>query len=89
MRRLIFSERAKRDLEGVRAYIALDKPTAAKAFAQRLIDTCHAPLDFPEMGRVGRRSGTRELTLWPYVIVYRTTRDAITIERIQHGAQRH
>lgn len=88
MRRLIFSERAKHDLEGVRAYIALDKPVAAKAYAERLIDTCHAPLDFPEIGRVGRRSGTRELTVWPYVIVYRATAAAITIERIQHGARR-
>jgi toxin ParE1/3/4 len=44
---------------------------------------------FPEQGRTGRKSGTRELALsgLPYLAVYRLNGDAIEILRILHGAQ--
>jgi toxin ParE1/3/4 len=46
--------------------------------------------DFPHLGRVGRRQGTRELvfTPLPYIVVYRVKKDAVQILRIWHGAQR-
>jgi len=44
---------------------------------------------FPNQGRTGRKSGTRELVLSgsPYIAMYRLHRDAIEILRILHGAQ--
>jgi toxin ParE1/3/4 len=44
---------------------------------------------FPEQGRTGRKSGTRELVLsgLPYLAVYRLQGDAIEILRILHGSQ--
>lgn len=89
MRRLTFTERAQSDLAGIQAYIADDSPTSARLFVQKLKSACTAPLQFAEIGRVGRRRGTRELTtVWPYVIVYRVKSETISIERIIHGARR-
>ena len=44
---------------------------------------------YPEMGRVGRFAGTRELVIngSPYVLVYRLTKSGIEILRLLHGAQ--
>jgi toxin ParE1/3/4 len=41
---------------------------------------------FPNLGRAGRIAGTREITMAPYVIVYRVAQ-AVEILRIYHGAQ--
>ena len=88
MRRLIFTRRALDDLDDIKSQIAQDRPMAAERFIERLADACAAPCVFPERGRAGRRRGTRELTtVWPYVIVYRVGPQAVTIERIIHGAR--
>ena len=44
----------------------------------------------PEIGRVGRVTGTRELGLsrTPYVIAYRIESETVLILRVLHGAQR-
>jgi toxin ParE1/3/4 len=44
---------------------------------------------FPYRGRVGQRSGTRELVVspLPYVIVYEVGEDTVNISRVLHGAQ--
>ncbi len=42
---------------------------------------------FPNLGRPGEVSGTRELVSPPYVIVYRIADEFIEILHIWHGAQ--
>lgn len=44
---------------------------------------------FPNRGRPGHRSGTKELTLTPlpYVVVYAVKAEAVEILHIYHGAQ--
>lgn len=44
---------------------------------------------FPKRGRIGQRAGTRELLVasLPYVIVYRTSAEAVHIMRILHTSQ--
>jgi plasmid stabilization system protein ParE len=46
-------------------------------------------MDFPELGRPGRKAATRELILTglPYLAIYRLRNNAIEILRILHGAQ--
>ena len=46
-------------------------------------------LEFPELGRTGRKPDTRELVLGglPYIVIYRVNGDAIEVVRILHGAQ--
>lgn len=43
----------------------------------------------PNRGRIGRKSGTREITVvgLPFVIIYRVRKEAVEIARVLHGSQ--
>jgi toxin ParE1/3/4 len=85
---IVFSPQAIRDLRMIRDYIAADNPAAASRMAVELVAACDRLELFPERGRPGSRRGTRELTtVWPYVIVYKITRQRIDIVSIWHGRQ--
>ena len=88
--RIVWTEPALRDLASARAYIALDKPTAADSQVQRVLSAVEGLLRFPESGRPGRRVGTRELVIGrtPYLVPYRLRGDSIEILRVLHGRQR-
>jgi toxin ParE1/3/4 len=45
--------------------------------------------EFPRMGRLGHKTGTREIVITgtPFLAVYRIREDVIQILRILHGAQ--
>lgn len=78
------------DLVAARAYIARDNSAAADTQVARVLTAVAGLLQFPEMGRPGRRAGTRELIVsrTPYVAAYRLRGDAIEILRVLHGRQR-
>jgi toxin ParE1/3/4 len=61
----------------------------ARRIALSIYERLGALAQFPEQGRTGRKSGTRELVLsgLPYLAVYRLRGDTIEILRILHGAQ--
>ena len=85
---VIFTRAAQGDLAHIRKHIGKDNPHAASRMAVELIAACDRLELFPERGRPGSIAKTRELTtVWPYVIVYRTTGQTIEILRIWHGAQ--
>ena len=50
MKRLLYSELATDDLKGILDYIAIDKPIAARAFIDGIIETCRLIAASPEMG---------------------------------------
>jgi addiction module RelE/StbE family toxin len=79
---------ALRDLESVHAYIGQDKPDAAASTVERILAAIEALIRYPEIGRKGRVSGTRELVVPPFVIVYRPRRDLIELIAVLHGARR-
>lgn len=84
----IFSPEAQADLQRIRTYINQDNPSAASRMAIEIIAACDRLEIFPERGRIGKQSGTRELTtVWPYVIVYRVKAGSVEIVRIWHGRQ--
>ena len=87
--RLGWTRIAIRDLIHVRRNIAQDNPRAARSIAQYILDAADGLLEHPEMGRVGRVRGTRELVIsqTPYLIVYRLRRKHIQILRVLHGRQ--
>jgi addiction module RelE/StbE family toxin len=64
-----------------------DNPEAARAFAQLILDRIAQLQNFPGLGRPGERTGTRELVVREYVIVYRLTGGVAEILHIWHGAQ--
>jgi len=89
--KLVWSRRAAADLRELRAYIGQDAPAAAKATAEKIIETVEATIPGnPQIGRPGRVSGTRELVLGrtPYIVPYRIRAGSIIILRVLHGARR-
>ena len=89
MRSLIFAKPAAQDLSQIADYIALDNPIAAEKVFREVIQTTEALAHFPNLGRRGRVTGTREIILSnaPYVVVYRSNPDRIIIIAIFHTAR--
>lgn len=87
-RRLIWSVQARADVLAIRNYIETFSPPNAQRFAHRLVDAVETLAELPDRGRtVG--VGLRDFTaIWPYVVRYRVTTNAVHIIRIKHGARR-
>jgi len=82
---VVFSPEALADLTEIRSYIGDRSPAAASRIAIQLVAACDHLEHLPERGRPGIVAGTRELpVIWPYVIVYRITSDAVEIIRVWH-----
>jgi toxin ParE1/3/4 len=88
--RLVWTGAALGDLAAARAYIANDNPAAADDQIGRVLGAVTRLVRFPEIGRPGRRSGTRELVVHrtPYIVAYRVRAEAVEILRVLHARQR-
>jgi len=87
---LIWSPEALQDLRDIRAYISQHDPNAAKTIVARIVARVGEQLPInPEIGRLGRVSGTRELVIsnTPFVVPYRIRADQIDILRVYHSAR--
>jgi plasmid stabilization system protein ParE len=89
--KVVILDEAADDLDGIFTWIAKDNPRAAATVARRIrakIGTLSTPA-LTEMGRPGRRTGTRELIEGPYIIVYsiHDDRGEIRVSAVFHGAQ--
>lgn len=84
-----WSDDALADLLDAYAFIASDNPVAAERVQARLIGAAERLQDFPNSGRIGRRSGTREMPVsqTPYVMIYVVSDDRVIITRLWHGAR--
>ncbi|MBX8818108.1 type II toxin-antitoxin system RelE/ParE family toxin [Pseudochrobactrum asaccharolyticum] len=73
-------------------YIGQENPRAALNQLDEIEQQIDRLIDYPEMGRVGRKRGTRELVLnrTSFVLVYRIQLKLQSIEilRLLHGAQK-
>jgi len=80
---------AGQDLVEIRSFIAADHPGAAMQVAKRILDTVAYLRDHPEIGRIGRLPGTRELIIpgLPYIVPYRVKGTTIEILGVLHAAQ--
>lgn len=70
-------------------YIGERNPAAAIALGDAIEAAVERLANFPESGRQGRVSGTRELAVvgTPYVIVYRIEAATVLVLRVLHGGQ--
>ncbi len=77
------------DREAIFDYIEADSPRAAAMVDDRIEAQVEGLLRTPEMGRMGRIAGTRELVVsrTPYIAAYRIESDTVRILRVLHGAQ--
>ena len=86
----IWSPEALQDLRDIRAYISQDDPIAAKKIVARIVSLVGEKLPLnPEIGRLGRVSGTRELVIsnTPFVVPYRIRGEHFDILRVYHTAR--
>jgi toxin ParE1/3/4 len=89
--RVRWTEPATRDLTSICDYTREQSgPEAARKVALRLYEAVSGLAQFPHLGRLGRKRGTRELVFrgLPFLAIYRVREELIEIARILHGAQR-
>ena len=77
------------DLIKIGLVIAKDSPVSAAKMVD-LIESKVTPLaKHPDIGRVGRKRGTRELVAHEsYAVIYRVVATKVEILRVKHTAQR-
>lgn len=87
--KLRFAAAAARDLENIFDYIAFESPAGAERVGRAIVAAGEKLSTFPDMGRPGRLTGTREFSVpgLPYLIVYEADADAVTILAVFHGAR--
>jgi len=86
-----WTAKAVGDLQSLRAFVARDKPNAAKKLVQKIITKVEKDLVLqPHLGRPGRASGTREYIIagTPYILPYRVQGECLEIIRVLYGAMR-
>ncbi len=86
---LVWSALALNDRIETFHYIASDNASAAMKVDDAIEEAAQQLVDFPQSGRPGRVTGTRELVVpaMPYVIAYAIRGDVVRILRVLHGAQ--
>lgn len=90
--RIVWRPRARDDLLAILEYIARDNPGAAVAILDRIERQVEQLAGFPELGRFGRLTGTRELVVTgtPYIAAYEVAGERIRILRVctERGSRR-
>ena len=86
---ILWAPEARRQIQEIWSYIALDDSEAADRMLTRLVVGIEKLPHFPHLGRPGRE-GSRELVVsgTPFIVVYRIKGEEITIGTVIHGAQR-
>jgi toxin ParE1/3/4 len=85
---IVWTDQALADLSEIEQYIEQDKPAAAQRVAAHLLSSVEHLAEFPQLGRPGRRPGTRNLIIPPYVISYRVRAQRLEILSVWHGRRR-
>ena len=88
--KLVITLPALDDLDELTTYIHQRNPHAAATALHRIDDAIRRLTAYPEMGRTGRVSNTRELVVpgTKYVVAYRIREGVIEVLRVLHGARR-
>ena len=87
--RITWQLSAVSDLATIRDYIAQENAASGHAVANRVLRAVDRLERFPESGRPGRASGTREVVVpnLPYIIVYTHDDTGVDIIAVFHGRQ--
>lgn len=86
---LVWLKRAIQDRDAQLDYIAQDNPMAAVTQGDHIAEQIDILQQHPQMGRPGRKQGTRELVIsrTPFIVVYRIKTKRIELLRVLHGSQ--
>jgi len=87
---LYWLPKAQEDRVEIYDHIERASPATAILVDDRIVKAISNLSSFPEMGRPGRRPGTRELVIphTPFLAAYRINGSAVEILRIVRGARR-
>jgi toxin ParE1/3/4 len=87
---IVWTPPARSHLADLHDYVSESSTFGAIDQALAIAEAINTLSGFPEMGRPGRRRGTRELVVTgtPYIVAYRVRKGAIEILAIVHGARR-
>ena len=80
---------AAADLENIADYLFEKTPENAPRLIREICGVVSSLRAYPNRGRAGKKSGTRELVLpaLPYIVVYKAGSEVLHIARILHGAR--
>lgn len=87
--RVTLADGARYDLDTIFDYVASENPAAARRLFEEIKRQIMSLAEHPEIGRVGRVDGSRELVInrTPYIAVYRIKGRRVELLRILHGAR--
>ena len=87
--RLVWSQHAIEDRTKIFEYLVEKNPVAAVDCDAEIGRQIGSLIDFPEIGRIGRVTGTKELVVsgTPFIVVYLVDDREIRVLRILHAAQ--
>ena len=87
---VVWTSRAIADLTEIRQFIDLDKPSAARRVARRILSSVELLSKHPHLGHPGREPGTRELGVpqFPYIVCYTVHRNRLAILAVLHTSRK-
>ncbi|MDO9139273.1 MAG: type II toxin-antitoxin system RelE/ParE family toxin [Methylobacter sp.] len=88
--KIVWTEPARQDLREIFEYIAEENPNAARALLAEIRKRAGSLENNPELGRLGRVDGSRELVLTgtQYILPYRVKEQWIQILAVFHSARK-
>ena len=88
--RLRWTPLAAGQLESAHEYVARENPSVADDTVERILSAVEVLERYPQIGRKGRVTRTRELVVTgtPFLVTYRVKADQIEILSVLHGARR-
>ncbi|RKP51097.1 type II toxin-antitoxin system RelE/ParE family toxin [Trinickia fusca] len=85
---LFWTPEAIQDRETIYDYIEVDNPTAALALDELFSEKAARLTDHPDLGRLGRIAGTRELVAHRhYILVYDVVGSVVRVLNVVHAAR--
>lgn len=88
MLKLIWRPQAENDLLGIIDRIWQDNPDRAVTFAEEIQGKAERLPGHPQLYRLGRKRGTREMVVHPhYIVIYRVRKETVEILSVKHTAQ--
>jgi toxin ParE1/3/4 len=88
--RILWTSQASKQLAAAFDFVLAKNPSAAEKQLEMILRSVEQLADFPEMGRLGRVHGTRELVIQgtPYIVAYRLKGVTVRVLALLHGARR-
>jgi addiction module RelE/StbE family toxin len=89
--KVIWSERASKDIQAIYNFIASDSKAAALRVTTQIVAATTRLVQFPESGRPvakSRKDSVREIVVRPYVVAYDIVgENEVSVLTVQHGAR--